>query len=698
VLSRESPSPPRWWGWFLVALAAGALAWRAATLVRLLDTPLLTRLDADAEMYWAWASQIREGRWVPTQAFFLGPLYPYVLAVLRSVSGDSIVSVLCAQSLFGAASVVLVADATRRVARPAIGALVGVVLAGHATAVVFDLLVLAESLLWFLGCLALWLAVHERAHAAWLGAIVGLMALGRPTSLLLLAPCGADLAVKERPRRWRALAALLAVPLAVTAATAFHHWRLEGSWTPITYSGGFNLYVGNGPDAAGSYASIADAYGRPTESVPDACGGTQGDGREYLARARGLRLTPTESSRYWYRATIEHVQVHPWRAALLLLRKLAMLFNHRELPQIIDPAVWAREAGPLGWPAGWSFAFLGVAGLAGAVFAWRGGPAARLACGWLAALAAGFAVFFVVDRYRLHLLPSLALLSGLALDHSWRSWRERRWKRLAGMVVAAGAAAVVVFAPLVPAAPIRAEWSHGTTMGDAWLERGQARRALEYYERAIAIDPLVALHAADSRPAVVARASVYENAGIAHALAGNDSSALAALATAVHMVPEAWTTRSRYAAQLAIVGRMAEALDQYRQAGVAPQDAASDLVGQAAAREAQGDRQATRRLLEAAIGIAPDHEPAVVALLRMEILEGSISAAARRLAAAETSGVDRDVLRAHAAWILTLQGDTAGARRALDAIAPAARHGDPRVVATLRQARRHTGWGPQPAP
>src|SRR5207249_777 len=206
------PAPP-WWRAFLIGLFAVALFWRVAALARLASGPLLTQLSADADVCWRWASQIRSGGWLPVKPFFLAPLYPYWLATIRSLVGDSIARVLWVQTILGAGAVVLVADATRRIASPRAGVLVGVMLAGYGMAVAFDLLILGECLMLFLGCLALWLVIRGgRNEALWVGALIGLMGLGRPTFLLLLLPFGAYLMSQTPRRRFRSLAVMLVVP------------------------------------------------------------------------------------------------------------------------------------------------------------------------------------------------------------------------------------------------------------------------------------------------------------------------------------------------------------------------------------------------------------------------------------------------------------------------------------------------------
>ncbi|HVP14418.1 MAG TPA: hypothetical protein VMS88_02670, partial [Terriglobales bacterium] len=123
-----SPSDPRgtpgwWWPFALALLFAGALAWRLDFLSRLGASVAGGSLIEDALSYWSWSGFLRTHGLLGTNAFFLGPLYPYVLAGLRAIVGDSIPRVLTAQAVWGSLAVLLLADAARRLTRPWIGLL-----------------------------------------------------------------------------------------------------------------------------------------------------------------------------------------------------------------------------------------------------------------------------------------------------------------------------------------------------------------------------------------------------------------------------------------------------------------------------------------------------------------------------------------------------------------------------------------------
>ncbi|HEY6867194.1 MAG TPA: glycosyltransferase family 39 protein, partial [Candidatus Eisenbacteria bacterium] len=191
-MARALPGPRVRWIGVLVALGVLAFAWRLAYLARLARTPLAGSLTEDAQIYWDWSGFLLRHGPVGRNVFFMGPLYPYLLTLLRLLTGDVMARVLAVQAAWGAVAAMLLADAARRLTRPAIGAAIGLLAALYPMAVFFDGLVLMESLLFAVESLLLWRVVRGRLDgwpaAAAIGALIGLLAEGRATSALLLLP------------------------------------------------------------------------------------------------------------------------------------------------------------------------------------------------------------------------------------------------------------------------------------------------------------------------------------------------------------------------------------------------------------------------------------------------------------------------------------------------------------------------------
>src|SRR5439155_12157138 len=131
------------------------------------------------------------------------------------------------------------------------------------------------------------------------------------------------------------------------------------------------------------------------------------------------------------------------------LRRLGMMWNLREYPQVENDVEYEALAGPLGLPWLGTFACLGTLALAALPFAWRRSAAGRFTVGYALAITLGVLPFFVTDRYRHHLMPAAALLAAVVLEEIVRAFaaRQPRTRLAAALAVAAAAAIVALPAP-----------------------------------------------------------------------------------------------------------------------------------------------------------------------------------------------------------------------------------------------------------
>ena len=93
------------WLWVLFG---GAFLLKLVYIIQSAGDLRVTVPIMDSEYYYNMAVQIAAGHVVRPDAFFMGPLYPYVLAIIFSVFGKSIFIIRLIQSAAGALTVVLV--------------------------------------------------------------------------------------------------------------------------------------------------------------------------------------------------------------------------------------------------------------------------------------------------------------------------------------------------------------------------------------------------------------------------------------------------------------------------------------------------------------------------------------------------------------------------------------------------------------
>lgn len=298
------------------------------------------------------------------------------------------------------------------------------------------------------------------ARAALLGVVVGLATMLRGTALALL-PVGAVAAwfAVPAPARARRLAAAAAVVLGaalVMAPTVARNSKAAGRLVGPALNGGVNLYIGNGPEANGFYVAVV-----PGSWLLDPAG------RAFLAeRFDRPSVSLAQADSLWADAAVASIRQHPARAAGLWLKKVRLHLQGWEIDQLTTLDGWTRSAPALRALAA-PYALITLLGLGGLAVAWRL-PAARWWAAALLALLAVQSVFFVVSRYRLALVPSLALLAGLAVTRILADGapRVRQWRG---------------WAPWLAAALLVVPWGLGGVRRD-WRAMAAANEALRWAE------------------------------------------------------------------------------------------------------------------------------------------------------------------------------------------------------------------------
>ncbi len=694
-------------GWPLTLAAIFLLAWiwRALYLQRLSHTLLAGDLTEDARTYWVWSELLIRNGFMGKNPFFLGPLYPYTLALLRLVLGDSIGGVLQIQSLWGAAACVLLADAARRLTRPAVGLAIGFVIALHPMAVFFDGLILMESLLFFLESLLLWWIVRAGAASLRVGAffvtglLIALIAEGRATAAALLLPAALFLLPWREAHRAalsRAALALAAGFTLIALPVALRTYAVSHEWIPFTYNFGYNLYAGNSPEASGAFTTITGTQLFSPVGPIREDGAIEADGREYLKKAEGAKLTPKQSSSYWAGKAWGWMRAHPRRALSLALRKLGMMWSRREYPQIENAEEFRLAAGPLGLPWLGGFSILGALALPGLLFAWRHGRAARFVAAYVAVMTLAVVPFFVVDRYRHHLVPGVALLVALTLERAWAALAARDRARLLRLALGVLLGLAVVWWPSPALSQRKLAWGLAFDLGTRWLARGEPARAAEQFERAARME-LRGRGGAARRVGsteAVERADLYYNYELALSALGRDAEALEWYERAVAVAPDRAVALRGLADTYLKLGRAAKADSIYavltgKVGGEGLADAGRGIAA------AQGGRLAEAEAWFAnAVAADPNLDAAWGGLIRAQLQLGRRAAAESTLVRARAAGLALPVLRAHEALLEALAGRRAEAERALADIPSSALEADASLADVVSVTRHLLGARP----
>jgi Flp pilus assembly protein TadD/4-amino-4-deoxy-L-arabinose transferase-like glycosyltransferase len=414
----------RRWYVSLAMLATLAGAVRGVHLFEVRDSPRWKVFIGDAARYHTWATEIAGGDWLGNGTFYQAPLYPYSLAVLYCCTGPDAVVARGMQAVLGVLACVLLAAAGARFFGPTAGLCAGGLLALWPAEIFHESLVEKAVLgTVLMSALLLALGITLRTPARWFpwlaaGAALGCLGLVRENSLLLAPVLLGWIAWFPRRalrsnRRAQATAAILlltglALPL---APVLLRNRVVGGEWRVTTAQFGPNFYIGNAPGVDGTYLALVPEHGTPAHE--------QRDATRIASESAGRPLSPAEVDAWWTNRTLAVIRAAPLSWLTLLLQKTALTWTTLEIADSEDQYTAAAESRVLDLltrclPFG-LLAALGAFGL--------GLLGTNIRRVWvlpalLVTYTASVAMFYVFARYRLPLVPILALLAGAGLSRA----------------------------------------------------------------------------------------------------------------------------------------------------------------------------------------------------------------------------------------------------------------------------------------
>lgn len=384
------------------------------------DGDLLCREQPHAYHHWT-EDVAPEGRWLEwyggEKTFHQAPLYPYLIAAVYALAGDEHFHVGLFQALLGALACWLTVLIGQRTVSTRAGLWAGLLLAFCGPFFFYDAFILRDGPMAFfvaLTTLALVHAVERERLLPWFlaGASLGLFTLAKETGLplLLLTVAALVLWQRRRPGRLLQICTVLMAGWMLVAAPAFAR----------------NVIVGTAP--------LRLSTRGPEVFVAGNVQGQSGVG--WNPPAQAMRRILQDSNFSLPRAmayTLASHRANPWGYVELLWNKTTAFFNSHEVPNNVDFYLHRSHLTTLrlGFV---SLAFLAPAALLGLLL---GIPRRRkLAVPYLmfGAISASVIALYILARFRLQVLPLMAVFAGLTID--WFTTSLSAGRRMAPLCAA----------------------------------------------------------------------------------------------------------------------------------------------------------------------------------------------------------------------------------------------------------------------
>ncbi len=422
---------PTWVGLFTLALA-----FRLLVLWQTSHTPFLEVDNIDSASYHRWALELVSTGWWPTRSFYQSPFYAYFLAALYTILGDGPWAPRIVQIVAGSLTPVLSYGIGTRLFTRRVGLVAGLLVCFYGPLVLEEVTLNKTSLLIVIALagVAAYLRYGPAARPGGLavaGLLIGIAIVGVAQWLLAFAALAGYLPwlAAARPRRDRALAVATFAAAALVVVTPVVAWNSAlGRGLVLTSGGaGLNLFSGNNERATGLPASPPGLRDIPEYEEADA--------RRLAERDIGRALTSAEIDRYWSSRAWAFMRDHPGDWLALLGRKITVLWNAYEVPDSYHYAFMRAHFIPALW-LGTTLAVVAPLALVGMLLPfWRRRGTLAFYLAWIAYMATPL-VYYVRGRYRLPLVPFLAVLAGVGVERLVRATAARRRDHLARLGVA----------------------------------------------------------------------------------------------------------------------------------------------------------------------------------------------------------------------------------------------------------------------
>jgi len=471
-------------GIFLLAVAV-----RVFYLVDASDFPTFRSPIIDSDTYLTMAQDFAKTK-VLTHEFFWQPFfYPLFLSLLSLKNPAPLMTVRVCQILISGLTCVLTYLLGKSLFNKKVGIIAGLIVSLYGTLIFYDCEILSVSwdVFWAVALLNLFIkAERENKKILFflLGLSGGLSILTRPTFLPFFVFGCLWLLIRmimnpeQKKKIPPSLFSILAGALIILLPVCFLNRKVTGKFGFLPYSGGMNFYIGNNEN-----------YDRTLTTRP----GYEWDKLTALPLQKGI-TNPWEEQEFFYQKTREFIKNKPLLFLKLLGRKTVQFFSSREIPRNIDIYLyrkWSLALNVLVWKIhgfGFPFGILLPLAIIGWITSRRNIPMTFML--FLVLYSLSIILVFVSSRYRAPVIPALAVLASGGILHLLDVIREKKWKTL--VLFSIGSFIIILFSS-IPGPFCEEKVNFEAEMYYALAhranEKGNAEEAINYYTRALAINP-----------------------------------------------------------------------------------------------------------------------------------------------------------------------------------------------------------------
>ncbi|MBP7215745.1 MAG: tetratricopeptide repeat protein [Candidatus Omnitrophica bacterium] len=370
-------------------------------------------LNSDSYYTLIWAKDIASGDLLGLQAGVLmkWPLYAYLLGLGVALTQGNVSYMLLFQFLLGVATIIMLYWVGRMLFNRIVGLLAALMCLWQGLFIFYEGLLMYTTLA-ILFALLLFIVVEKVRLSPnvknffWFGVVLGLATLNQANIVVFGCLAAAGI-VKERRIRFLQAAKLmgsflLGLSLLIGMVTA-RNFLAEKDFVPLTGNLGVTFFIGNNPQATGTFDRSTELDMNQEDMFKSA--------RIIAEFESGRKLKASEVSRFWFKRSIAFLRQEPLRFIALQIKKFLLMFSPFEFVHETEYLLLKDSIGIF------KVLFLDLRmlmplALVGMVLGLRDLKKTAYMYLMVLSLAATTAVFYVAARYRILMVPFLALFAG----------------------------------------------------------------------------------------------------------------------------------------------------------------------------------------------------------------------------------------------------------------------------------------------
>lgn len=431
----------------------------------------------------------------------LSPLYLYLHVLLFKLYGPNWEVLAIFQIFLGSINCLLIFIIGEKIFGKIAGLVATLILIFYANLTLIELTLEPEALVLFLNSLIVFFLIQIKEETSsgqaiwkWLlvGCFIGMAIITKPNALLILLIAiifNSLISPSFAFRIKSILLMLLGVAIFLGPVTMRNYYKFN-DFILVTADSGKVFFHGHGPGATGMERADLPQQGfvEEAQEEPDYAHALF---RRVARNLSGQNLKPSECSRFWRDQALEHIKKNPRDALILEFKKAVFFFSNYEVHDIDSVYNYYRKI------RNWPFIPYGIISALSILGMWLARQKFKDAFLLYAMVVVYFLtvlIFFAASRYRLPAVPFLSLFAGYAIN-SFISWGK---EKKVGELIIFITLAMILFAGTIFS--FRSEvltldrWQMATRVhyvlgGNQYFKKGEYEKAIEEFEKAIALQP-----------------------------------------------------------------------------------------------------------------------------------------------------------------------------------------------------------------